>query len=130
MHGLYLSSDLNTVTLSEFFSITLYMFVQQRISSVMFLILCILCAQVDKSSEGAGPLRTVKSEGQADERAPAVVNSVSQHLINKQQYQKQLMSHLTYLYVTCMCIIYLQIHCQNNNGFINVTKLNINRGCS
>ncbi|XP_044025240.1 ralBP1-associated Eps domain-containing protein 1 isoform X1 [Siniperca chuatsi] len=32
--------------------------------------------QADKSSEGAGPLRTVKSEGQADERASATVNSV------------------------------------------------------
>uniref|UniRef100_A0A3P8SCG1 RALBP1 associated Eps domain containing 1 n=1 Tax=Amphiprion percula TaxID=161767 RepID=A0A3P8SCG1_AMPPE len=31
--------------------------------------------QVDKTSEGAGPLRTVKSDGQADERASATVNS-------------------------------------------------------
>ncbi|XP_059212268.1 ralBP1-associated Eps domain-containing protein 1 isoform X2 [Centropristis striata] len=31
--------------------------------------------QVEKSSEGAGPLRTVKSDGQADERVPAIVNS-------------------------------------------------------
>ncbi|XP_031717412.1 ralBP1-associated Eps domain-containing protein 1 isoform X2 [Anarrhichthys ocellatus] len=31
--------------------------------------------QVEKSSEGAGPLRTVKSDGQADERASATVNS-------------------------------------------------------
>lgn len=28
-------------------------------------------------SEGAGPLRTVKSDGQADERTSAAVNSVS-----------------------------------------------------
>lgn len=32
--------------------------------------------QAEKSSEGAGPLRTVKSEGQADERVSATVNSV------------------------------------------------------
>uniref|UniRef100_UPI0037E90914 ralBP1-associated Eps domain-containing protein 1 isoform X1 n=1 Tax=Semicossyphus pulcher TaxID=241346 RepID=UPI0037E90914 len=31
--------------------------------------------QAEKTSEGAGPLRTVKSDGQADERAPAAVNS-------------------------------------------------------
>ncbi|XP_028253214.1 ralBP1-associated Eps domain-containing protein 1 isoform X2 [Parambassis ranga] len=31
--------------------------------------------QVDKASEGAGPLRTVKSDGQADERVSATVNS-------------------------------------------------------
>ncbi|KAM3860891.1 ralBP1-associated Eps domain-containing protein 1 [Diretmus argenteus] len=31
--------------------------------------------QVDKSSEGAGPLRTVKSDSQADDRASATVNS-------------------------------------------------------
>ncbi|KAI3363661.1 hypothetical protein L3Q82_001285 [Scortum barcoo] len=31
--------------------------------------------QVEKLSEGAGPLRTVKSDGQADERASATVNS-------------------------------------------------------
>lgn len=33
--------------------------------------------QVEKAPEGAGPLRTVKSDGQADERPTAVVNSVS-----------------------------------------------------
>uniref|UniRef100_A0AAQ5ZWT8 RALBP1 associated Eps domain containing 1 n=1 Tax=Amphiprion ocellaris TaxID=80972 RepID=A0AAQ5ZWT8_AMPOC len=32
-------------------------------------------SEVDKTSEGAGPLRTVKSDGQADERASATVNS-------------------------------------------------------
>ncbi|KAM8832105.1 ralBP1-associated Eps domain-containing protein 1 isoform 1-T1 [Spinachia spinachia] len=32
--------------------------------------------QTEKSSEGAGPLRTVKSDGQAEERAPSTVNSV------------------------------------------------------
>uniref|UniRef100_A0A672IZV2 RALBP1 associated Eps domain containing 1 n=1 Tax=Salarias fasciatus TaxID=181472 RepID=A0A672IZV2_SALFA len=32
--------------------------------------------QVEKTSEGAGPLRTVKSDGQADERPSATVNSV------------------------------------------------------
>ncbi|XP_068433083.1 ralBP1-associated Eps domain-containing protein 1 isoform X2 [Clinocottus analis] len=32
--------------------------------------------QVEKSSEGAGPLRTVKSDGQVDERPSATVNSV------------------------------------------------------
>uniref|UniRef100_A0A3B4YIQ6 RALBP1 associated Eps domain containing 1 n=1 Tax=Seriola lalandi dorsalis TaxID=1841481 RepID=A0A3B4YIQ6_SERLL len=31
--------------------------------------------QVDKAPEGAGPLRTVKSDGQADERASTTVNS-------------------------------------------------------
>ncbi|XP_078130197.1 ralBP1-associated Eps domain-containing protein 1 isoform X1 [Sander vitreus] len=31
--------------------------------------------QVEKSSEGAGPLRTVKSDGQVDERVSATVNS-------------------------------------------------------
>ncbi|KAM3603352.1 uncharacterized protein V6R79_020614 [Siganus canaliculatus] len=31
--------------------------------------------QPDKSTEGAGPLRTVKSDGQADERVPATVSS-------------------------------------------------------
>lgn len=31
--------------------------------------------QVDKTSEGAGPLRTVKSDGQADERPSTTVNS-------------------------------------------------------
>ncbi|KAM9703833.1 ralBP1-associated Eps domain-containing protein 1 isoform 2-T3 [Menidia menidia] len=31
--------------------------------------------QVDKTLEGAGPLRTVKSDGPADERTPATVNS-------------------------------------------------------
>ncbi|TKS76316.1 RalBP1-associated Eps domain-containing protein 1 [Collichthys lucidus] len=31
--------------------------------------------QAEKSSEGAGPLRTVKSDGQADERSSATVNS-------------------------------------------------------
>ncbi|KAK5852714.1 hypothetical protein PBY51_006560 [Eleginops maclovinus] len=31
--------------------------------------------QVEKPSEGAGPLRTVKSDGQADERVPATVSS-------------------------------------------------------
>ncbi|XP_049445828.1 ralBP1-associated Eps domain-containing protein 1 isoform X1 [Epinephelus fuscoguttatus] len=31
--------------------------------------------QVEKTSEGAGPLRTVKSDGQADERVTATVNS-------------------------------------------------------
>lgn len=35
-----------------------------------------LCPQGDKPSEGAGPLRTVKSDGQADERPSATVNSV------------------------------------------------------
>ncbi|KAK2855962.1 hypothetical protein Q5P01_004697 [Channa striata] len=33
-------------------------------------------AQVDKASEGAGPLRTVKSDGQADERVSTTVNSI------------------------------------------------------
>lgn len=33
-------------------------------------------------SEGAGPLRTVKSDGQADERSSAAVNSVSQSKTN------------------------------------------------
>ncbi|KAK2889928.1 ralBP1-associated Eps domain-containing protein 1 isoform X1 [Channa argus] len=32
--------------------------------------------QVDKASEGAGPLRTVKSDGQADERVSTTVNSI------------------------------------------------------
>ncbi|XP_058469093.1 ralBP1-associated Eps domain-containing protein 1 isoform X1 [Solea solea] len=32
--------------------------------------------QVEKAPEGAGPLRTVKSDGQVDERASATVNSV------------------------------------------------------
>ncbi|XP_068198745.1 ralBP1-associated Eps domain-containing protein 1 isoform X1 [Antennarius striatus] len=32
--------------------------------------------QAEKSTEGAGPLRTVKSDGQADERTSATVNSV------------------------------------------------------
>ncbi|XP_068609930.1 ralBP1-associated Eps domain-containing protein 1 [Brachionichthys hirsutus] len=32
--------------------------------------------QAEKSSEGAGPLRTVKSDGQSDERSSAAVNSV------------------------------------------------------
>ncbi|XP_028996399.1 ralBP1-associated Eps domain-containing protein 1 isoform X2 [Betta splendens] len=32
--------------------------------------------QVDKAPEGAGPLRTVKSDGQADERVSTTVNSV------------------------------------------------------
>uniref|UniRef100_A0A7N6BIJ8 RALBP1 associated Eps domain containing 1 n=1 Tax=Anabas testudineus TaxID=64144 RepID=A0A7N6BIJ8_ANATE len=31
--------------------------------------------QVDKASEGAGPLRTVKSDGQADERVSVTINS-------------------------------------------------------
>lgn len=34
------------------------------------------CPQVDKAPEGAGPLRSVKSDGQADERTSTTVNSV------------------------------------------------------
>lgn len=40
------------------------------------------CVQGEKVSEGAGPLRTVKSDGQADERSSAAVNSVSQSKTN------------------------------------------------
>uniref|UniRef100_A0A8C8LZG9 RALBP1 associated Eps domain containing 1 n=1 Tax=Oncorhynchus tshawytscha TaxID=74940 RepID=A0A8C8LZG9_ONCTS len=36
--------------------------------------LCVLCSQVEKSTEGAGPLRTVKIDNQ-EERAAATVNS-------------------------------------------------------
>lgn len=38
-----------------------------------------LCSQVEKSTEGAGPLRTVKIDNQ-EERAAATVNSVSSGL--------------------------------------------------
>lgn len=40
--------------------------------------------QTEKSAEGAGPLRTVKSDGQADERT-ATVNSVSQIVMVKKK---------------------------------------------
>lgn len=40
-------------------------------------------------TEGAGPLRTVKSDGQVDERTSMVVNSVSQPIINKWCQKKQ-----------------------------------------
>lgn len=45
-----------------------------------------LSLQTEKSAEGAGPLRSVKSDGQADERT-ATVNSVSQ-IISRGQDQR------------------------------------------
>lgn len=53
--------------------------VQSAVLCYKRLRLCVLLSQVEKSTEGAGPLRTVKIDNQ-EERAAATVNSVSSGL--------------------------------------------------